>query len=300
MFMHATKEIARKEFIMLMRSKRFIGVGITILIAMILLTLVLPLTLFNLQDLAESFGGGEIDGERIPHIHNGILLFFLSGIFLLSGFFLFQLMPIVLTADAVCSEWQHRRIFLLLSKPVPRPAFVLGKFVGIVLPLAALAALLLMIDYLIIVAVYPGVPSGVDWGRFFGTMGIITLGVLAFGALALMFSTITRSSVVSLLLSVMSWIIILPLLGQIQFFIDLANGGVGVFEVEKVRWSNYLSPGGLMSSSGSVLQPETGGFLAFFSGGAAPEWWATCIALFGHTLVYLFIAVFVVQIRNFE
>jgi ABC-type transport system involved in multi-copper enzyme maturation permease subunit len=300
MFTHAMYEIARKEFIMLMRSKRLMGVGITILIAMILLTLVIPLTLFNLEQFAEGFAG-EGSGVELPHVHNGILLFFLGGFFILSGFFLFQLMPIVLVSDAVCSEWQQRRIFLLLSKPVPRAAFVLGKFLGLAIPLALLSMLLLLIDYGIIVLVYPGVPTGADVGRFFGALGVVGLGVLAFAALSMMFSSLMRSSVAALLLSILSWIVILPLIGQIQFFIDLSNGGIDAITGGTVTWSNYLAPGGMMGAAGDILVPEVGGFLAVFGGGgAAPPWWGACLALLGHTVVYLAISLIVVQVRNFE
>ncbi len=304
MMWHATREVARKELLQMLRSKRLLGVGITTFVAMILVSLVLPLILFNIRDFLDAFvgeGAGFSDLSSVPYIHNGILLFFLEGIFILSGYFLFQLAPIILASDAVASEWKNRTIFLLLSKPVPRPAMVLGKFIGITLPLAAMTAVLMLLDYLIIVAVFPGFPNAEEWGRFFGAIGIVALGVLSFGALSLFFSTITRSGVVSMLLTILTWIVILPLLSNIAFFIALFEGSFDVLDSGEAMWSHYLSPARMMESASPVLAPELGFLTNFFGGiGGNAEWWAACLTLLGHTMVYLLAAVFVVQFRNFE
>lgn len=304
MMWHATREVARKEFLQMVRSKRMLGVGITTLVAMILVSLVLPLILFNIQDFLDALvgeGASFSDISSVDYIHNGILLFFLEGIFILSGYFLFQLAPIILASDAVASEWKNRTIFLLLSKPVPRPAMVLGKFIGITLPLAAMTGLLLLVDYLIIIAVFPGVPNAEEWGRFFGAMGMVALGVLAYGSLSLFFSTITKSGVTSMLLTILFWIVVFPLLGNIAFFVALFNGSFDVLEGEAL-WSTYLNPGRMMDAASPVLAPELGFLATFFGGfgGGQADWWAACLTLLAHTAVYLLAAVLIVQVRNFE
>ncbi len=297
-FASATYEVARKEVLQLLRTKRLMGVGIALILSLLLLTIFVPswfLTAEELQDLTGTTG--------LPPA-NFILLFFLSGLFLLSGFFFIQLLPILLTADAVCSEWQNRTIFLLLSKPVPRQAFVLGKFLGIAGSIAVFVSVLLALDYVVMLGLF-GSGSAAGFGRFLGALGIIVLGVMAFSAVALFYSTLTRSSVVSMLLAVVSWIILFPLMARLDFFVALFRFGSRSFAMSNeeagIGWSQYLSPGELMKSSSSVLVPGGGGDLfGFLGGGQDVNGVAISLALVAHIVVFVGLALLVVQRRDFE
>lgn len=304
-FAHATFEIARKEFLQLLRTKRLLGLGITILAAMVLLTLVIPLIIINVTGDLDAFADDD-SGEAVddvPYLHNGVMLFFLgAGIFLVSGYGLFEMLAIVMTADAVSSEWSRRTVFLVLSKPVPRHAFVLGKFLGIGVPLAVLVGTLIILDYLFVTILVPGWPAWNEVGRFFGAAGMIMLGVLMWSAIALAFSTMFRSTAAGLLTAILSWFVIFPLLGAIQFFLGLFGGDWGILQAGQVTWSTYLNPRAMMAASSDVLIPQTGEFFGFFAGspGGLPEWWAALIAMVVHTVVFLVAAMVIVQARNFE
>ncbi len=309
MMWHATKEIARKEILQMLRTKRLLGLGITILVAMILLTMVLPLVLINAFGAAETFGGPEArdaaeeGAAAVPYLHNGVMLFFLgAGVLLVSGYGLFELLAIVMTSDAVSSEWSKRSIFLVLSKPVPRAAFVLGKFLGIGVPLALLTGALLSLDYLIVSLVVPGWPAAHEVGRFFGAVGLIMMGVIMWTAISLFFSTAFRSTVTSLLLTVVAWFIVFPILGLLGAFIGLSTGSLAFQELNDGTWSTYLNPKALMVAAGGVLIPEVGGFAGLFGaiGSAGLEWWDSLIAMVAHTAFFLVASLFIVQFRNFE
>lgn len=301
MSLRATYEVARKEFLQLLRTKRLLGVGLALIVTMVLLTIVVPIAFFDLDQegaVEDEFGDELGEGAAIQ---NFVLLFFLSGFLIISGYFFIQLLPILLTADAVCSEWSNRTIFLLLSKPVPRWAFVLGKFFGIAVPVALFVAALLVLDYLALLTFVPDTPDAEAWGRFAGAVGIIALGVLAFSAVALFFSTLTRSGVASMLLTVVSWILVFPILAQTAFFIALARdktGGLG----DGPTWSEYLSPGDMMGTASRILLPGDLGFAFAVFGGGFPEaeWWQAVLALVAHTVFFVVLSLVVVQSRNFE
>src|SRR5207237_1267556 len=82
----------------------------------------------------------------------------------------------------------------------------------------------------------PGGVSADDVLGFLGALGLIALGVMAWSSIALFFSTITRSTAVSMILSVASWIIIFPTLGSLDVIIALIRyGGKGSFENAAAR-----------------------------------------------------------------
>ncbi len=296
-FVSATYEVARKEFLQLLRTKRLLGVGIALVLTMALLTVVVPVSFLGVDGVRDLFGAE----ASIP---NAVLLFFLSGFLLLSGYFFIQLLPLLLTSDAVCSEWQSRTIFLLLSKPVSREAFVVGKFVGIAGTVAVFVAALLVLDYALVSMLF-GAPDAAAVGDFLLATGVIVLGVLAFSAVALFFSTLTRSSVAAMLLAIVSWIILFPLLANLDFLIAMARFGLDAFtmsaEEAGTGWSQYLSPGETMRSASAVLVPdESGGLGGLFGGGGDVNVAASVGALLAHTAFFVAMSLLVVRRRNFE
>lgn len=288
MFWHATYEIARKEVLQNLRTKRLLGVGITVVLAMVLVTLLLP-----------SFIGTEFVSFLFPGdvvLANGIIGFFLENpLFIFSGIFLFQLMALLLTGDSVASEWDRRTIFLILSKPVPRSAFVLGKYLGVSISIGGFAVLTILLDYVLLIMIH-GAPGAEGFLRFAIGLGLVVLGMLAYAAIALLFSTLTRSAVTSTLLSIVAWVIIFPLIAQLDFFIALARfgfeGAAGGANVG-MGWSQYLSPGPSMRESGTVLAANLNTSIAKDAGNAA-------LALLGHIVVWVGLAFLVVKRRNFE
>lgn len=290
-FTRAVYEVARKEVLQHLRTKRLLIIGGLLTAALVLMTLIIG------PQIMDSIGDPEAGIAR----ENFVFLFYFSTYFI-GGYFFIQLLAIVLTADGVCSEWQSRTIFLLLSKPVSRTAFVLGKFLGSYVTIAATVFLLFTLDYLVMQGVYEGSPTGEEWLRFFGAIGVLILGAGAFAALALFFSTLTRSTVMSLLMTLGVWIIVLPLVAQIGVFTTIGDRDFdGGPDSPRVDWSRYLSPGSDMSVAGEILveDDEARGFVDLLSG-TPKHTWIALVALVGHTVLWSGLSILVVRRRNFE
>lgn len=291
-FWKATYEVARKEVLQHLRTKRLLIIGALLLASLVLMTLVVGVSFFG--DLFDA----EISSTPGEHL---VMLFYFSSFFV-GGYFFIQLLSIVLTADAVCSEWSNRTVFLLLSKPVSRVAFVTGKFLGSLVTVVATLFVLFSVDYLALQFLVDGSPSATDVGRFFLALGVLSLGAAAFAALALFFSTLARSTVVSLLLTLGAWIIVLPLVGQIGLFSSLGDDSWdGDLDNPQVDWSRYLNPGSAMTVAGKLLVPDDDdrAFLEFLSNTPVHTGRAVA-ALVGHTVLWFGASMLIVNRRDFE
>lgn len=295
MFWHATYEVARKEFLQLLRTRRLLVIGALLLASLLFTTVVVPVLFFNLDQAADP---GELALE------NQVFLIFLNAP-IIGGYFFIQLLAIVLVSDGVVSEWQRRTIFLLLSKPVPRSAFVLGKFLGSVVPLAVAFTLLFALDYGLLQILLPGTPTGAQAGRFFGGVGLIVLGVVAFAAMGLFFSTLTRSSVASLVATLAFAFLVFPLLGGIGDFVRIADsfdGGVVDETAPRYDWSHYLNPGLVMVMAGDVISEGSlsGGLVAFIPQNAPVHLWLSIVSTVGFAASFIGLSLLSVWRRDFE
>ena len=290
-------EVARKEVLQHIRTKRLLIIAIAMAILLFAVTLVFG------PRIANNF---DADG---PNSHENIVLAFYFGFGLIGGLIFTQLLSIVLTSDAVCSEWNNRTIFLLLSKPVSRTAFVVGKFLGNVVVLAGTIALLFTVDYILMQPFYDGSPSGAEVGGFFKTLLVVILGCTAYASMALFFSTLTRSTIQSTLLTLAMWIIILPLVGALGLFSSIGDDNAGseeFFDSKKVQTTLYFNPASCMQATVQLLLPHDNGeftetlrFLNFFN--PAPNnlgLAATSLAIYA--AVFFAASILVVQRRNFE
>lgn len=301
-FGRATYEIARKEVIQHVRTKRLLIIAPIFLFALVMVTIVVPLSFFTQEQMAG------LQRESQTGLQNLVMLFFLSGVFIFSGYFYVQLIPILLTADAVCAEWSNKTIFLLLSKPVARSAFVLGKFLGSAATVAGLIVSLLLVDYLILQIIIPGHSSPEDWLRFAGALGILVLGAMAFASLSLLMGTLTKSAITANLVTVVLWIIVLPLLSNLDTIIwAFAQHGGAALGSDPPTWAKYLSPGSCMGVASDVLSPVTGtlrgllGFIGgFFGFGSTLNAMGAVAALVVQTGIFLVLSLWVVNRRNFE
>jgi len=297
---NAIWQVARKEMLQHVRTKRLFIIVPIFAIVMVLVTIVFPLKLLEDGDLSGGFEEGTSN-------QNIAMLLFFTGFFVLSGYFYLQLIAIVLTTDAISSEWSSRTLFLLLSKPVSRRALVLGKYLGSAATVVGVVGALIILDYLLAIALLPGSPDGESIAGFTSALGILLLGCLAFCAVGMFFSTLTRSNVTGILLAMAAWIFVFPLIGSLDSIVNIGQDGLeGVIqEPGSLAWSVYLSPSSSMRVASNVLAPslsgEFNGALARLFGFSAPgEAWIAALALVAHTLVFLGASLWIVQRRNFE
>jgi ABC-2 type transport system permease protein len=297
---NAIWQVARKEMLQHVRTKRLFIIVPIFLVVMVLVTLVFPTTIIRHHDLAQGFAAGTAN-------QNIAMLLFFSGFFVLSGYFYLQLLAMVLTSDAISSEWSSRTLFLLLSKPVSRRAMVLGKFLGSADTVVAVVAVLVTLDYVLLVAVIPGSPSSESVLRFVEALCILLLGCLAFCAVGLFFSTLTRSTVSGILMALAAWMFVFPMLGSLDSIVNIGKNGLeGVTQGSgDFAWAVYLSPSSSMRVASNVLSPAAEGpmqnvFARLFGFSSPGEPWAAALALVAHTAIFLAASLAVVQRRNFE
>lgn len=99
------------------------------------------------------------------------------------------LIAIFVGIGLVSKEIDRKTIYTIVSKPIPRYAFLLGKYCGLVITLLANTAV--MVLGLLAVLQVMGVPIT---GLFFKSLVLIFLELMVITAVALLFSTFTSSS----------------------------------------------------------------------------------------------------------
>lgn len=298
-FVRTALAVAGKEIMQHVRTKRLLIIGIAMAV------LLAAVTLGFGPNLMRNVGA---DG---PNAQENTVLAFYFGFALIGGLVFTQLLAIVLTADAICSEWSNRTIFLLLSKPVSRTAFVTGKFLGNIALLAATILVLFSADYLLMQPFYDGAPTGKEVGAFFLTVLLIVLGCMAYASMAMFFSTLTKSTIQSTLLTLAMWIIVLPLVGLTGFFTNIGEeeqfeDDQDFFDSPQVQGWLYLNPASDMQSVVPLLLPHDDGefkevvrFLNFFNP-APNKVGIAVVALASYTVVFFAASIAVVKFRNFD
>ena len=303
-FVRAAYEVARKDFLQHVRTKRLLVIGIFFIVVLQIVTMVIPLA-FGIADDDPPSGS--------PSRENEMFFFHLNASFF-GGLFAIQLLCIVLTADAVCSEWGNRTIFLLLSKPVSRTAFVVGKYLGSLASILPLVLVIYLLQYFLMMAIYAGQPTGDEVSGFFQMLGMLVLGSMAIASVALFLSTLTRSTVMALVLCLLTAIILLPLLsmiGDITLIVDEVNqdqsdGDFQPPDLDSWRydWSHYF-PGSALNSAPSKLMPGQGDdYVGAFSGlipQSAPQ--RPLLSAFSglaYTALFVGLSILRVNKRNFE
>lgn len=307
-FVRAVYEVARNQVLQHIRTKRLLVIGLFFFLVLQLVTLVIPLS-FGLVDDAPENGA-------LAHENTWFFVHLNASIF--GGLFGISLLCIVLTADAVCSEWSNRTIFLLLSKPVSRTAFVVGKYLGSFLSIMPTVIVLYVLQYIIMMAVFPGQPSGDEVLGFVKMLGMLASGAMAVSAVALFFSTLTRSVVMALVLSFLTIFLLFPILGligDIKLGIDESQAfrNDQPFEESdapdpkdwKYDWSHYVTPGSAFSAAPPLLSPDKsddlGGSFAFVIPQVAPQrTWLAAVSGVAFTLLFVGLSVLRVNKRNFE
>ena len=265
---HAVWEVARKEILQHIRTKRLLIIGGLIIFALVLVTLVFG------PRIARSFDDFGFQSDTATE--NLLLSAFLGFL----GLVFIQLLPIVLTADAVCSEWSSRTIFLLLSKPVSRTAFVLGKFLGSLITVVATLVVLLGLDYIIMQPLYSGTPDGEDVLGFVKFLGMLCLGSAALAAMALFFSTVTRSTAIAILITLGVWLVGFNLIGNLGNIINLGSEDPNE---DLAQGFQYVNPGYDMGLAvGFLVKPQSDEF-GIIDDGSDPV--VAMLALLGHVVV---------------
>ena len=249
-FWRAVYEIARKEVLIFARTKRLYIMGSLFAVGFIGLTLVFA------NFVAEILGDAADDIFGVVNLSeaNAVMAFVLFFP-ILGAYFFLNLLGIVFTFDGVVREYEDKTLFLLLSRPVSRQAFVLGKFAGAGFTVAAIFLTLGSIAYLVAMLVMGDWATPGDMLRYFLALGIVTLGMLALAAMGLFFSAVARTTTMSMLASLGMWFIVLNLLASSGNIYALTQRDFTVERPWYVLATQYFNP---TSSSGPAVKVMIG------------------------------------------
>lgn len=102
------------------------------------------------------------------------------------------LIAMFLGVSLVWKELDKKTIYTILSKPIPRWMFIIGKYLGLILTLVVEIAILLLI-YCLLMLVVQGFPSGV----VFVSTGMLLLELMLLCAFATLFSSYSAPTTAS-------------------------------------------------------------------------------------------------------
>jgi len=116
-----------------------------------------------------------------------------------------SLFAILFTYDSINGERESGTLKLSLANPVPRPRYVLAKFVGAWLGLTIPVLIPILLAILVVLLI--GLPMDADnWAKLATFLGASILYFTFFIALGIFVSAITRRSSVSFLILLVTWV----------------------------------------------------------------------------------------------
>lgn len=143
--------------------------------------------------------------------------------------------------NLLAKDFEKRTIYMVLSRPIARWQYIFGKFLGLALMVGTAVAILGVVAAIgvkISMVMAPKfVPANYSWNVFFLSIGFCFLSLMILTALAQLFTCLTTSSYIALLITACCYFI-----GQNVEFIRksfLGEKGVSVlyyYLIELVTW----------------------------------------------------------------
>lgn len=233
-FFRGLPQVARQEFLVNLRSVRFVVMG-----------LVLALVVVGGTYGVSAAGGG----GPVPLGPDLAVFFIISFINLIVPIF-----AIVVAFDAVSKERVQGTMDLLLSRPVTKTGVLLGKFFGAFGVVAFPVTLVLLAGLGILSAKAGSAPSGAFAATFIGmTLLLIAYYVL----LQLIFSSLAKTSGTAVLFGVLVWLLFTLLYGVITLVLGFALFPSQASRNEFNRWSTLGNPGAIAANLMYVAAPAS-------------------------------------------
>ncbi len=171
-------EISRKEFYEHLKTKRFI----------IISSLYAIVFLVSVWILSHYSGMMALDFQTIiSNTHSYVSIFY-------------AILPIALSYDLISGEQAKKSIYLLLSKPVEREEVVIGKILGVIMVICAIIIPVSTVGNLIAGA-FRGFPSLDIIARTYIYLVVVIFACTCYVTLSMLFSIVSKSSGISLILS---------------------------------------------------------------------------------------------------
>lgn len=119
------------------------------------------------------------------------------------------LLVLFVGVNLMAKDIDRKTIHLVLSKPIRRGQYLLGKYLGIVFFVTASLSILILFSTLtitLLLYLYSDYFSGFSWGVYFIACFFVFVKFWVLSAIVVFFSTLTSSSLISLIFSVSSYV----------------------------------------------------------------------------------------------
>jgi Cu-processing system permease protein len=112
--------------------------------------------------------------------------------------------------NLMAKDLDKRTVYIVLSRPISRSQYIIGKFAGMVLLIVAAVfcvSIIAMLSVLMIKMSYPGYFPRFSWPMVLLALFFITMSLVLVSALSFFFASFTSSSFISLVLTMIAYII---------------------------------------------------------------------------------------------
>jgi ABC-type transport system involved in multi-copper enzyme maturation permease subunit len=189
-------------------------------------------------------------------------------------------------------EVNHQTAEWILSKPVSRTAFVIGKAKGFALNFLLCSIIFQFITSYIHISIRAGYPVNVL--PYFFSFGLILLIFFFYLSLILFWGIITMNKASAIGLSVFTWIL-LPIIDQLLFPITVKIGSIaGVSYSENTSLQSFLEML-LPNNLNDILKAITAGSSIV----QIPYFWLPFVTVFILSSLFLFVSLNVFSKRQF-
>ncbi|OGQ29754.1 MAG: hypothetical protein A3D29_02655 [Deltaproteobacteria bacterium RIFCSPHIGHO2_02_FULL_42_44] len=112
--------------------------------------------------------------------------------------------------NLMAKDLDKKTIYMVLSRPISRPQYILGKFLGMALQILTTISILSIFAIISIFMVklsYPGYFSRFSWPPILLAISFITISLILLSALTFLFASFSSTSFITLILTIVSYII---------------------------------------------------------------------------------------------
>ncbi len=112
--------------------------------------------------------------------------------------------------NLMAKDLDKRTIYMVLSRPISRSQYILGKFFGMAMLIVAMIvflSLFAIFSIFMIKSSYPGYFPIISWRLLLAAIAFISLSLILLSSLSFLFASFTSSSFITLVLTVISYVI---------------------------------------------------------------------------------------------
>ena len=112
--------------------------------------------------------------------------------------------------NLMAKDLDKKTIYMVLSRPISRPQYILGKFLGmalLILTTISILSIFAIISIFMVKLSYPGYFPRFSWPLILLSISFITISLILLSALTFLFASFSSTSFITLVLTIISYII---------------------------------------------------------------------------------------------